>query len=398
MKILLINVVYGCGSTGIIVNNLYDYYLSKGHDVYVIYGRGKKTINNDHIFRCAYQLESKINHALSLLTGNLYGGMFFSTRRIIRAIKKINPDAIHLHCLNGYFVNIYGLLSFLKSTNIKVTLTNHADFMFTANCGFTLSCNKWKSDECRDCKRVREFAGKYSLNKTHHYYLKLKQSLMSFDNLIITGVSPWLTKRINLSPLYKNNKTETILNPICLNFDLLGENPYSSLLKQFGKKKVALFICNQPNNPEKGMPSFIELSKMMIDSDYLFVLIGSSLPQSKYFNIYSFGTVNNNDLVNFYRFADATLLLSKQETFSMVVAESLCSGTPIVGFLSGGPESISISNYSFFVENGNLNAIKEKLSSDLIPFSDKKKKVVSEEAIKKYTIKTIGDQYLDLWK
>ncbi len=34
----------------------------------------------------------------------------------------------------------------------------------------------------------------------------------------------------------------------------------------------------------------------------------------------------------------------------MVTAESLCCGTPVVGFTAGGPESIAIDAFSNFVE------------------------------------------------
>lgn len=50
----------------------------------------------------------------------------------------------------------------------------------------------------------------------------------------------------------------------------------------------------------------------------------------------------------------------------MVTAESLCCGTPVVGFLAGGPESIAIEKFSAFVEYGDLNAIKESICKIII--------------------------------
>ena len=49
----------------------------------------------------------------------------------------------------------------------------------------------------------------------------------------------------------------------------------------------------------------------------------------------------------------------------MVTAESLCCGTPVVGFKAGGPESIAIEQYSHFVEQGNINAIIEHLKTNI---------------------------------
>ena len=41
----------------------------------------------------------------------------------------------------------------------------------------------------------------------------------------------------------------------------------------------------------------------------------------------------------------------------MVTAESLCCGTPVVGFKAGAPEQIAIKEFSEFVEYGDLNFI-----------------------------------------
>ena len=41
-------------------------------------------------------------------------------------------------------------------------------------------------------------------------------------------------------------------------------------------------------------------------------------------------------LAEYYSLVDVTVITSFHETFSMVVAESLSCGTPIVGFKAGG--------------------------------------------------------------
>ena len=62
--------------------------------------------------------------------------------------------------------------------------------------------------------------------------------------------------------------------------------------------------------------------------------------------------------------ANLTILTSQFETFSMVCAESLCSGTPVVGFKAGAPEQISIQQYSEFVEYGKID--EKKISNECI--------------------------------
>lgn len=396
MRILVINVVYGYGSTGIIVKNLCEYYKRRGNEVYVLYGRGKAAKDhNINLKKCSFEVESKFHHFLSLITGNLYGGMHISTLRIERYIKKIKPDLIHLHCLNGFFVNIYKLFLFLKKNNFNTVLTNHAEFMFTANCGYTLSCEKWIKLECRGCERVKDFCGKHAFNNTHRYFIKMKKSVEDFKTLSVTCVSPWLNSRIKQSPLYLKNKIKTILNPVSMPKSLFSENPYNSVLNKLNKKKVALFVCNQPNNIEKGLIWFYKIAEMMTETDYLFALVGSNAP-SNLSNVVSYGSVNNESIVNFYKYADVTLLFSMRETFSMIVAESLCSGTPVCGFRSGGPESIAIPKYSWFFEYGNVDAIKDILLSKSILLDNKDRKKLMEKAFLKFNLETIGEEYLNL--
>lgn len=72
-------------------------------------------------------------------------------------------------------------------------------------------------------------------------------------------------------------------------------------------------------------------------------------------------------LAAWYSAADAALLTSHRETFSLVTAESLCCGTPVVGFRAGGPESIAPPSCCKFVEYGDLDALEPALRSGWKP-------------------------------
>ena len=84
-----------------------------------------------------------------------------------------------------------------------------------------------------------------------------------------------------------------------------------------------------------------------------------------------------------------------KETFSMVVAESLCCGTPVVGYQAGAPERIAISKYSCFVEQGNIGLLEIKVRE----FTNIKwnKKELSNEATNTYSNKKMGEEYLKIY-
>lgn len=389
MKIVLVNVTYKKGSTGSIVGNLFDKFSEEGNETYYIYGRGPK-ISAENVFKRTLELESKIHHFISKISGNMYGGMFFSTKRIIRLIKKIKPDVVNLHCVNGYFVNIYKLISWLAKNKIKTVLTMHADFMMTGGCGYALDCDKYINNECKNCQFVRDFNGKLSLNRTNHFYKKLMKSISKFDKelLTVSTVSPWLKDRYSLSNIYRNYYIQTIINPV-----------------------EKIFFCEPSNNPYKDTKNVLYVTPDIYDfvkSGWLIKDIASLRPDLHFtivctkdvdftFNneniTYIKGGLTREKLRDYYFFADVTLILSKRETFSMVVGESLACGTPVVGFKSGGPETITLEKYSNFIEYGDIKGIAKVLCK-----YDYDKNVIRKEASKKYGVNSISKQYLELFK
>jgi len=68
-------------------------------------------------------------------------------------------------------------------------------------------------------------------------------------------------------------------------------------------------------------------------------------------------------LARYYSMADVTVLTSKKETYSMVTVESLCCGTPVIGFKAGGPEQIAILEYCRFCEHGDIQTVVCKMRS-----------------------------------
>lgn len=391
MKIISINVSYGTGSTGKIVEALHKRFLKTGHNSYVIVGR-KTTVLNEKIIKLTNELESKIWHLLSKFTGNLYNVCPISTWRIIRFIKKSKPDVVHLHCLNGFFLDIPRLINFLKKEKINTVLTNHAEFMFTANCGYTLGCNNWKNIECKECRRYKEINGIFSLNLTHYYYKKMFKAISNFSKLKVTSVSSWLNERLKQSKMFRALKENcfVVLNPV--------DTHEGQVNNYFSKeKKNILYVTADFNNPEKGGFNIFKLAEKCNNLNMkFFIKSGKKITQKLSFNNIEVIDDKNIDMFSLYESADCSLLLSQRETFSMVVAESLSCGTPIVGFRAGGPETIGIDKYSFFVNYGDINNLKEALLKMLNENVDRE--IIKKIASTKYSVNTIANEYLRIYE
>lgn len=392
MKVLQVNCVYRKGSTGKIVYDIHKELKKRGIDSVVCYGRGKN-VKEDNVYKTCTELYSKVNQFIAKLTGVMYGGCFFSTRKLISIIKKEKPDVVHLHCINGYFVNIYRLINWLKKENIKTVLTLHAEFMYTANCGYAFECEKWKTG-CGNCERNKSEIGSFFFDNTHLSWEKMKKAFDGFENLSVISVSEWLMNRAKNSPIMADLEHQVVLNGVETQVFKLYEHQKIDTRSAFTDKIVfhATPTFNDDPNYNKGGYYVIELAKEMKDVQFIVAgeyKDGLIVPS----NITLLGkVVNQTELSRCYSTSDVTLLTSKRETFSMVTAESLCCGTPVVGFRAGAPEQISILAYSEFVEYGNLLELKNALSKALSEDWDKAR--ISREAKEKYDKQKMIDRYL----
>jgi putative colanic acid biosynthesis glycosyltransferase len=354
MKVLQINVVYAQGSTGHIVETLHKEYLKEGIDSYVLFGRGPKQADK-RVIRGSYLWEAKLWRFIALFTGNIYGGVPFSTLRVKHLIKKLKPDVVHLHCINGNMVNIYSLMNWLKKKGIKTVLTHHAEFMFTGGCGFTM-CDKWKS-HCEHCPHKQEIFGKMSRDRSASNWKRHQKAFDGFNGLTNAYVSSWLQDRAKLSPILHNQKGAVVFNPIeSLVFNSGVSAPLPASLA--GKDYVFLPISKFAEN-NKGT-SFIEpLAEGL--ATYGISLAVAGAPDEKPFkskNIVNLGFISSPEtMASLYRNAKCTVVISKVESFSMPIAESICCGTPVAGFQAGGPESICPVNVGIFVPQGAIGQL-----------------------------------------
>ncbi|OUQ38428.1 hypothetical protein B5E67_05415 [Faecalibacterium sp. An122] len=394
MKILQMNCWLNAGSTGKIVHAIDDYIKSRGDDSYVVYGLGDKS-SNPNEFRTTPKLVRKAQSFRSRITGYPYGGCIWGTSAAVGFLKKTKPDLVHIHCINGYMVNIYKVLSFLKENKIPTVITNHAEFMYTGGCTHAVECEKWKTG-CFSCKKLcAEHPISYFFDQTNREWNLMKEAYFGFEKLYVCNVSDWLTERARQSLFYKGYPVETVYNGVDTEiFHYTGKKS----CEQAGVKRP-LIIHVTPNfyDKIKGGHYVIEMGRRCPEMDFL--VIGSKarselkLPP----NIRFMGQVSDQSvLAQMYSNADVCLLTSMRETFSMVTAESLCCGTPVVGFEAGGPESIALKEYSIFVDQGNVDAMENALRTMVKRKTDKER--ISNEAACRYSKDEMCQQYYKIYK
>lgn len=403
MRILLVNVLASSGSTGKITTDIHHTLLSKGYESLVCYGAGADVPEEKGYYRVCSNRERHISTLLQRAHGVAYGYYALKgTKRLIKKIQEYKPDVVHLQCINGCIVDIYKLLRFLGVNSIKTVVTLHAEFMYTGMCGHAYDCMKFtEPNGCHHCPLYKKELHSI-FDNTHLSWKKMKDAFSSFnpENLILTSVSPWVKSRASMSPIVKGFRNEVVLNG--LEQDVFKIVPLSEKVSHaFSQdKKLILFVgakFNTDKDNVKGGWHFVELAKRMPQHQFCIVASTYSDIENLPSNIIFWGRTNGQkELAELYNRADVTVLTSRRETFSMVTAESLCCGTPVVGFKAGGPESIAIPEYSTFVEHGNIDAlqtaVEDYLDSDFDP------ERISHDAHQVYSKERMTESFIRVYK
>lgn len=400
MKVLQINCVFNEGSTGKIVCDLHTQLQNNGHESIVCYGRGRR-VNQSNIYKVALNSYAKAQKLSSMITGIMYGGCLLSTMQLKRIIAREKPDICHIHCINGNFVNIYSLITWLKENRIKTVLTLHAEFMFTGNCGHAFECDKWKHG-CGDCQNVKQSTKSLFLDNTHASWELMRRAFEGFNtDLRVVSVSPWLMERARQSPILANKHHRVVLNGI--NTEVFNRKiTDDSIIPRDLRDKKIIFHATPFFSGEKehikGGYYLIELAKkLMNNKDIAIVVAGAydravSVPS----NITLLGKITDqSQLAQWYAMSNLTAIVSKRETFSMIVAESMCCGTPVVGFRSGAPEQIAIHDYSRFVEFGDVDHLAECVINMLDARIDRD--MLSHISAEKYSKNRMFDDYMEIY-
>ena len=398
MKVLLIDVNYKNSSTGKIVYDLSEDLNRNGHSVKVLYGRGEN-YNSVIAKKIAPKAEVYTHALLTRVTGIVGSYSYIATHNIIRAIRQFKPDVVHLHELHGYYVNIETVINYLKENKIPIIWTFHCEFMYTGKCGYTYECEQWKS-ECRNCPQLREYPASLYFDFTNYMFHKKKQYMQSLNELYIVTPSEWLANQVNESFLKDKHvtvipngiETESIFYPCDYEHLVLKHN--------LQNKKIVLAIAPDIMDERKAGKWVLEIAKQFTD-DYRFIMIGvqediADVPK----NVITVKRTNNQrELAEYYSVADLLLLTSIKETFSLVTAESLACGTPVIGFDSGAPKEVAPEGYGKFVAYGDINS----LSNLIIKFYNDELKLNNSDECRRFAVENYSKDkmylnYLNLYK
>lgn len=356
MRVLQINSKVNVGSVSRITDQIGATILETGWESFIAYGRECRRTLSETI-----KIEGRFSvyfHALGSLLFDAEGRFSsLATKRLIKVIKRIDPDIVHLQNIHGHYLNYSLLFKYLKESGKPVIWTFHDCWPITGHCSHFISCNceKWKI-ECHNCPIIRSYPKSLFIDNSRSNYLNKKRIFTEINNLTIVAVSKWLSSVVEQSFL-RDKSVEVIYNGI----DTTVFNYVPSTLKcDLGlTDKIVLLGVATAWGVEKGLYDYIKLASVL-DDRFRIVLVGLNEEQMKSipnFIIKIPRTANLHELAMYYSMADIVLNLSYAESFGLTTVEGMSCGTPgIVYNRTASPELVS-EDTGIIVDAGSIDQL-----------------------------------------
>ena len=345
IKILQINVTANWGSTGKIAEQINCLAQERGWTTYIAYGRYSKPAKSQLIQVGSY-LSVYEHYAEHICFDNDGLASRNATSKLVRKIKLIKPDLIHLHNIHDHWLNYRILFNYLNTLDIPIIWTQHDCWSFTGDCGYfsQLACSQWIGGCSKKCPhRDGQIMRRIINNADKHYELK-KELFTATKNLTLVPVSHWLEGVLRQSFL-KDKPIKTILNGVDVNVFKPIDDALVTLSK-YGLDGVRYMVgVATAWSERKGFKDYCRLASRMPDGVKI-VLVGLDKKlrqEAAIFGIIGIPrTENVGELVALYNGASIVMNLSYEETFGLTTVEGFACGTPsIVYNATASPELVT---------------------------------------------------------
>lgn len=341
MKVLQINSTCGFGSTGRIAVDILNTVCENGGEGLVCYGRGEAPAGVPS-YKIGSEMLVRIHGVLSRITDRQGFYSTNATKALVRKIEEYDPDIIHLHNIHGYYLDIRVLFDYLKKCGKPIVWTLHDCWAFTGHCAyFTVAgCDKWKTG-CNNCPSKKDYPQSLVVDNSEKNYNEKKELFTGFQNVTLVTPSIWLSELVSESFL-KEYPVKVINNGI--NTDIFKPTE-SDFKKRYAieDKKVYLGVASVWEE-RKGLRDLIKIAKQMTENEKM-VIVGLTEEQTAEIpdGIIGFKrTENAKQLAEIYTAADVFLNPTYEDNYPTTNLESICCGTPVVTYNTGGsPESLA---------------------------------------------------------
>lgn len=354
MKVMHINAVYGVGSTGVIVEDLHNLAFDNGIESYVAYSTTKKNpadIKNGYAI--GGKTGKKIHSAFCRIGGKQGYFSRFATFRLLRHIKKVKPDIVHLHNLHSNYIHVNMLLDFLGKNDIETIVSLHDCWFYTGGCYHytTTGCNKWL-DTCKDCPKNNASNQKYLKKHSAKILADRKKYFGRIKKLTLVGVSEWISQEA-AKTFFKENNIVTIHNGIDTSFFVPTESDYR---ERNGLQDKFVILAPGSKWLRKENEKTFDYVTQNLPEDCVILVLGcwesrkDTLPP----NMIPLEWIRDREEIKrIFSASDVFANCTREESLSLINVEAQASGTPVVTYRNTGVQETVDNKCGFSVENGN---------------------------------------------
>ena len=292
-------------------------------------------------------------------------------------------DIIHLHWVSDFL----DFKSFFGNINKPVIWTLHDMNVFLG--GF-----HYKDDATSYAALMKD------LDEKQKQIKRAALQQVSPGKLSIITPSSWLYHLSKASKTLKKFPHYHIPNGIDTNVFKATVRKDDSNNGIEGKLKV-LFVAESLHNHRKGFDIFLPLLKEAdMVSRFQFITIGHVRNASRLPHVTYYGIINNEERMSeLYNEADIFILPSREDNLPNSMVESLCCGTPVVGFAVGGVrETIHEGENGYLSEAITTEGLKEALLTCAENIARLNRTEIAEQAHKLYSsevqVKAVSKIYL----
>lgn len=246
-----------------------------------------------------------------------------------------SSDILHLHYINGVVP-----IHILRKIEKPIVWTIRDMWPFTGGCHYSMGCQKYEA-HCGECPQLQSSCS-YDISRMILY--RKKSSIQS--NVVVVGISKWISECARKSNLFRNNPVHTISNNVNIkSFQAIDIKIARKQLKLPGlQKRIILAGAYSLTDFYKGFDLLLEALQHLRDKEILVCLFGKinqeAISAIKLPNV-SFGYISDDKYLSaVYSAADVFVAPSRQEAFGKTLVESLACGTPVVCFDATGPKDI----------------------------------------------------------
>jgi len=114
--------------------------------------------------------------------------------------------------------------------------------------------------------------------------------------------------------------------------------------------------------------------------------------------VYFYGRLANDQVLKLYHEIDFTVINSRVETFSVVAAESLMAGKPVISTRSGGVQEFITKDQGILIPVNNEEKLLDALKTMRMSYADFDPKTLSEYAKGKFSARSVGIRLTEVYE